>query len=1162
MANMMENHPLLLGFKNRLNSSDFKLKDKLNLVTNVYKMNVLIPYKDQHIFNWIMATLEEKYSDSNIKKKDLEKMWSLLNLCLENIYKNGIKMHFVKEEMFTLLDRADVESENAVNSIINILQISCKWQEFDNLTASLCLKLVQKDICPETLMSVILAKFAKSDTSNIGLFLSNASRHITTNNMEAFSELCRDGMLKNSTGFQHFFKQIHTADEKYEGSIGVEIFLIYLKNQGDIVLLLQASNHPSISIELRTRLFILAAYLAGQDLYDKGESLLLAKIDVCLENAPDLQKILDKALPLDLDLQHDAGKTGRKLITSRILTESLIQVVDEKGITTNLLHTIQTIHNHHPNVLYMLVPLITNFCFLNQNNKSSHAIFSLLVQLMMKLRQFPKVISKFLVYQKTQPGGEEPVTWLKPFLYELENGFFKVPRKQCVEIWYVLMFHFTQDCSDLEKDERFWHMVAPVLGSLFSCSLLIDVNVPEPIVVKIKTLLGKTYTEIISGVAPLKLSSQGKLIYEELVSNFLGFVHLFSTYKNEEFAEMDEFKDNLLQKIIKEKEIGGYSKLIIQSVNTGSKFKTDLLKIFPLDLKNLEEIKVKSEFSTNTESFGDMDHEDNPVLIAQTLRSYFVQLNASTGRFKNLVNKDLWEDSASWQVEDSKLGDFIAKELLTVLDNPVKFDCNLLKMLPLENLPHALKLGSSLLALNSFFSQESKGSSAVILTRCMFQALIFKYVNPIAFIKLAFSNPEEKLPECLLKQLAIDLFLDIKLIESFAENYEELSGNLTFDDCNYVNFFTIYLGKLASVPGFYKEKQVAAVAFGLQIIKSFMKMAKKDITLEAVPCHVKVAVSLMNIQDDLDSKQEKYVKKVAAVSSETCYSAELLGKLLGVSEGKKWLSSEMMSKAWNSVLGSPIEKENLKVGARILESLDVAEFVNYISQKDHDYKLAHILLTMQPTATTKALRTEKLEKVLFGLIKSDTLNYEERVNLLLRFSEATHSPVSSNVEIAAISFLLVPDGSLTLCSPETATILHTFINHHRIISPRYASFLVQAIRQHINHLALPTEDIDSKLKNLDICSKLSHIFIRMSSNKSEWKSVSKYIVSDLVTALVTVDHQELKQLLVFNIQTLLSMLDDNASKYLSANMKPAANEIFKLILEEFKSSKTNQSRNV
>lgn len=373
-----------------------------------------------------MVTLEEKYSDSNIKKNDLEKMWGLLNMCLENINKKGIKMHFDNSQMLTLLDRVDLESENAVKSITQILQISSKWNEFDNLTSNYCLKLVQKDKCPDSLMCLLLETYSRSENCTTGLFLSCASKHITSESLDAFSELCRDVMLKNTAGFEHLFGQIHRADEKYEGTPEVEAFLSYLENQGELTLLLTASNHPSMPVKLRTWLFILASYIAGQDLYDKGKSLLLAKIDVCYESVPDLQQIIEKSLPLDIDFAHDTGKSGNTMLVSRILSEALIQVLDDKGINKDVHRTIEKIYTLHPSILPMLVPLIMSRCFCHQENESAQTIFTLLVDMMLKMRLFPKVIFKFLSFQKTKPYGEEVVAWSGSFLQEIERGIFKV----------------------------------------------------------------------------------------------------------------------------------------------------------------------------------------------------------------------------------------------------------------------------------------------------------------------------------------------------------------------------------------------------------------------------------------------------------------------------------------------------------------------------------------------------------------------------------------------------------------------------------------------------------------------------------------------------------------------------------------------------------------
>ena len=85
--------------------------------------------------------------------------------------------------------------------------------------------------------------------------------------------------------------------------------------------------------------------------------------------------------------------------------------------------------------------------------------------------------------------------------------------------------------------------------------------------------------------------------------------------------------------------------------------------------------------------------------------------------------------------------------------------------------------------------------------------------------------------------------------------------------------------------------------------------------------------------------------------------------------------------------------------------MDDTEFSNFIYQNNHP-NLVHILLQMKTRDSIKILRKNRLEEVLFYLIKAGTLSYEEKLDLLTRLSR-TH-PLSAVAESSLISFLLVP----------------------------------------------------------------------------------------------------------------------------------------------------------
>ena len=401
---MTDNHPIIfycfcfdicfLGLTSRLNSHDIKLKDKLTLVRNIYKCNVLIPFKDEHIFNWILSTLDEKYSDSNVKQKDINNVWEVMSLCLEKIDENEAKINFNNDAICTLLDRADVSHANTSKSLTHILNILNKWKDYDSIAANLCLKLAQKDVRPESLTTLLLNNISKCDSINKGIFLSHISKNITPLNLDLFTKICSNYMLKNCEDLRHFLVNIRGADDKYDGPQQVQTFLNYIENEGDLLYILKSASNPSVSTELRTSLMILCVHLNGHKLF-AGDSLLLAKLVVSVKKVPSLQDIVNYCLPVDLDYVHKIEE-DTTIKVAEIMGKVFSTILNE-GLTEESVVLISNFCEYYPSVMEIHMPLVLSKCLL-QKDETSLAIFTRFVDLLLKLKKLPSVFTRFMFY--------------------------------------------------------------------------------------------------------------------------------------------------------------------------------------------------------------------------------------------------------------------------------------------------------------------------------------------------------------------------------------------------------------------------------------------------------------------------------------------------------------------------------------------------------------------------------------------------------------------------------------------------------------------------------------------------------------------------------------------------------------------------------------------
>ena len=82
-----------------------------------------------------------------------------------------------------------------------------------------------------------------------------------------------------------------------------------------------------------------------------------------------------------------------------------------------------------------------------------------------------------------------------------------------------------------------------------------------------------------------------------------------------------------------------------------------------------------------------------------------------------------------------------------------------------------------------------------------------------------------------------------------------------------------------------------------------MKSAKQNFSDEDLLYHMKAVTGLLSINHVLDSKQEKYVKKVCAACSKSPLLVDLVKQLMYVSQTKNLVDIQMMLGAWKFAVG-------------------------------------------------------------------------------------------------------------------------------------------------------------------------------------------------------------------------------------------------------------------
>jgi len=1128
----MESHPLLLGLTSRLNGHDVKLRDKLTLIRNIYKSNVLIPFKDEHIFKWILSTLDEKYSDSNVKQKDIDNVWEVLSLCLEKIDENEAKIGFDNDALCTLLDRADVSNDNTSKSLSHILNILSKWKEYDNIASNLCLKLAQKDSLPENLTTLLLNHFSRCDSINKGVFLANVSKSITPLNLDLFTAICRIHMLKNSEDLQHLFTHIRQAGDKYEGPEQVHTLLNYIENDGDLLYILKSASDPSISTELRTLLMILSVNLTGQKLFTE-ESLMMAKMLVSVKKIPSLLDIVNTCLPVDLDFVHTIHQryVEDSTITVFEIMSNVLSTILNEGLTKESILLISNFSVSYPTVIQAQMSLILSKC-LAKKDETSLAILKLLVDVLLKMKKLPSLVTRFMYYSE---NSSLYVSWDQEHLNIFGDALGKITRAQCLDIWLAMHNILTVGFRDQEK-ENYWCFAAPILKVLFTHCMLIDHNVPEGIYLKIKKFVSSTFEEIICGFQNRKFQPDDQVIYENLVSSFLEFICVFSAYQNCDFSVIKEFETNLLKKILKNGKLGGYFTLVVNAVETNTELGKELLETFESDLSGFVKIKITEPMETETEI--------SVESIGSILQSLYAELAEQNKRLEKLTNKKLWKNSESSSSED-KLNKLLINEAAFLSESSLKIESSKLSSLPIEDLPSSFKFATTILAFYSFFNEESD-ESFVLVARCLESFNIFDNLHCSKLLNRILSLQTE-LPEYFLKRLSLVLY-QLKTIPDIKENFKIFDENIQNKVPNYFHFFTEFLEKISETSSAVVEPQEIYAVISALLIKCVIKSAKQSISDEDLPYHFKVVHALFSFYPVLDSKQEKYVKKVCAACSQSPLLVDLVWHLMS-DEGKNFVDKEMMLGAWKIAIDSETTANSIDAGVKVLDSLDTEDFSNLINMKGRDLSLARILIAVKTESANKLHEIKvKLHDLLLKIIKNDSIVAETKEILLLSCIEKRKCPVEKECFVLALSLLVASDGLTPYCSPVTAKIIDIFIMSK---SQDCVSFIVEAIRSHILHLAQETDNLEITRKNQEISYILNSIFLRI-SRSHDYKPAAPYLLSDIVTSLLTITNPDLKNQMLQNFTVLRSCCEHSPDEYLAANLPTFSTEMLKSILADIK----------
>merc|ERR1712126_386361 len=190
------------------------------------------------------------------------------------------------------------------------------------------------------------------------------------------------------------------------------------------------------------------------------------------------------------------------------------------------------------------------------------------------------------------------------------------------------------------------------------------------------------------------------------------------------------------------------------------------------------------------------------------------------------------------------------------------------------------------------------------------------------------------------------------------------------------------------------------------------------------------------------------------------------------------------------------------------------------------------------------VKKEGIEMVV-GTVCQEAFEYsEENLNMLpeLLMSIFTSSPcVSHQMEVTCLGCLVTLPHHL---APESLQALTAFISHRPNLSLSVIPITFSIIRKFTSGPSAPD------LATLQALQKVLGLFSR---HKADYSPVLPFLIADLLTLLQSLPFDK-RGILTTSLYPLLDMLEKHSFSYLSSNLSPSTNELFKVILGTYNSS--------
>ena len=833
-------------------------------------------------------------------------------------------------------------------------------------------------------------------------------------------------------------------------------------------------------------------------------------------------------------------------------------------------------------------------------------MFVIILDVMLKLRQLPKLISKLLLHLRTLDLGTTVVKyrWFAADLDRLGAAVTQVPRAQQLEMWKTLNYHLEADGA--AGCQNWARILLPLLNTLLVHCTLADHNVPSTLLPRIRDLAESSLARLQLVCSPLS-SSEVIDLYYTASRALLELGRLLLTHRNLNLTGLQEFQNGLVSAVLKQPKSASPSsyKVLVHGLLTD---KNQAVAIFdavggqlcrspdvdPVLLLSSAPASLYGSIDMNFFRRAAAEDLENPLCAALLIHRLTFNIHNSLVSFNTsflmlaplVVSSHLWSSSELWYSLDSELGrvlQTLARQLQdwspglksanvqTIATVAADF-CRLSTLLPLEHLPRCLKLAATLLSLTLVYCFSSQSTVPAYLTpvlaRCLETTDLFRYANAgncIVRLLGADFDAEDTHNMLFSTVLPVTMTRFTKTLVEITAVYPDLEVHNS--DTSAFRKMSFLVGCLEQLPRPILDSQVAAEkrdaasALATKICKSVNRLSKLGPHPASQENLRRAAVTLVKIYGKTKpDKIAKCVRRLLNSSREEdgdqvgCDLA-LYGELLALNEDSLGLPDNWKQQAWAQSLrqldspGAPRDAATA-LAQHILSAASLAELEPICAELDSHQPLAmaKLLLAVSRDIANEDCRRlvqARLDSLVTGLLTGQ-LGDEQLSDLVSAIVGCTTATVTSGVEVLALAAL----GRIRPLSNRTLALLVTFVNHRPNISTRHIPLVCALVRQHL-HCIEKAEESEATA----MVAHLQNLFGLMGRKREDWANVAPYLLADVLNSCLAVVSisPRVKQELVLASHSLLDMqVSQHSYEYLGARLPPATNEIFKVVLQNYK----------